>query len=439
MARKLTRRQFLKGAVSTGTVMAGGVLVPRKTWPQAKPTVNMLMRSHFIPDYDKWVRGLADEFERQKGIRVTTDHIAQTELGPRLTSEIAAKRGHDVVELMTPFSLLPLYEDQLADVSDVAEDLAKRHGGWLPIAKDYCLRGTVWKGILNYYIDYASCYRRDLMQKLGIERPKTWDEVLKAGRELKKAGNPMGMAISHSADANASCTMVLWAFGSSWVAQDGKTVTLKSPNTTQALEFAKQLYDDTMTPEVLAWDDAGNNRFMISGRGSWTLNAASVYYAGMKSNPDIGKNIYHSVPPTGPTGLGYNYSLLNAFGIWQFSPNVGPAKQWLTYFMDRWMDGYKVVAGYNYPPLAAYAKPPMPIINDIPNLKDLQGIPAIARGNGFPGPMTVAAGEVNAEYIIPDMFTKVVSGGKVSEAIAWAEEQVLKIYRKHYGSGVKTG
>jgi multiple sugar transport system substrate-binding protein len=233
--------------------------------------------------------------------------------------------------------------------------------------------------------------------------------------------------------------MVLWAFGSSWVAKDGKTVTLRSPQTTQALEFAKQLYDETMTPEVLAWDDAGNNRFMISGRGSWTLNAASVYYAGMKSNPEIGKNIFHSLPPTGPTGLGYNYSLLNAFGIWQFSPNVAPAKQWLTYFMDHWMDGYKVVAGYNYPALAAYAKIPMPIINDVPNLKDLQGIPQIARGNGFPGPMTVAAGEVNAEYIIPDMFAKVMSGGKIPDAIAWAEEQVLKIYRKHYGSEVKTG
>ena len=32
-----------------------------------------------------------------------------------------------------------------------------------------------------------------------------------------------------------------------------------------------------MEAEVLSWDDASNNRFILSGKGSWTPNAISIY------------------------------------------------------------------------------------------------------------------------------------------------------------------
>jgi len=392
-------------------------------------TVRMLSRSHFIPQYEAWIRGLAERFEAESGIRVISEHTSQSELPVRYTGMISARSGHDIVELTDPFAMLPLYEEHLADVSDVAEAIGARHGGWLPIASDYCRRGGIWRGILNYYQDHGSCWRRDLFERVGEGKPESWDDLLRAGRKLKAAGHPLGIQFSRGADPTAAHNQLLWAFGASWVGADGRTPTINSPEAREALAFARRLYEETMTNEVLGWDDAANNRFMLSGRGAWTLNAPSVYWFGLRQAPDIAPNIFHTLPPRGPRAQ-VNYSFVYAYGIWGFSPNIAPAKRWLSFFMDNWMSGFRHVAGYNYPALANYAQRPMPIISDIPNLADLQGIPDIARTAGFPGPISAGAAEVTSQFIIPDLFTRVARGESIPDSIAWAERQITQIMRR---------
>src|SRR2546422_3619872 len=50
-------------------------------------------------------------------------------------------------------------------------------------------------------------------KKAGLETPKTWDELLKSGRILKRQGNPVGIAISHCADAHSTFWSVAWSYG----------------------------------------------------------------------------------------------------------------------------------------------------------------------------------------------------------------------------------
>jgi multiple sugar transport system substrate-binding protein len=426
----LTRRELLKNGAAAGVALAAPAVINRAS-AQSKTTVRMLSRSHFIPEYDAWVKSLAAKFEAESGIQVITDHIAQTELAVRYTSEVSSRSGHDVVELTVPFAPLPIYQDHLADVSDVAEDLASRHGGWLPVAEAYCRRGKTWKGILNYYNDHSGCYRKDLFDKVGEPVPSTWEGLLQAGRKLKNAGNPIGLQFSRAADPTAGFNQMLWSFDASWVGADGKTITVRSPQVKETLKFAKQLYDETMTPEVLSWDDAANNRFMISGRGSFTLNAPSVYWFGMKQNPSIAQNIYHTLPPAGPRGTRVGYAFVYGYGIWDFSPNIPAAKKWLTFLMDNWMSGFANVVGYNYPPLNQYADQITPELEKIANLADLKRFPPIARPEGYPGPFTPAVAEVSNAYIIPDMFVRVARGESADEATAWAERQIAEIFKKH--------
>lgn len=47
----------------------------------------------------------------------------------------------------------------------------------------------------------------------SLEPPKTWAELLKQGKVLKAQGNPVGIAISHSNDANTTSASVLWSYG----------------------------------------------------------------------------------------------------------------------------------------------------------------------------------------------------------------------------------
>ncbi len=55
-----------------------------------------------------------------------------------------------------------------------------------------------------------------------------------------------------------------------------------------------------MTPEVLAWDDASNNRLLASGRGSWIHNPISAYRTIEGQNKELADKIYVSALAEGP-------------------------------------------------------------------------------------------------------------------------------------------
>ena len=60
----------------------------------------------------------------------------------------------------------------------------------------------------------AYAYRTDVFKQAGVGAPKTWDEFIKIGAAIKKAGMPVGQALGHSfGDPPGFCTALLWAFG----------------------------------------------------------------------------------------------------------------------------------------------------------------------------------------------------------------------------------
>ena len=46
--------------------------------------------------------------------------------------------------------------------------------------------------------------------------------------------------------------------------------------TREVVKFGINLYENTMTDEVLSWDDTGNNTGLLAGRLSWIQNPISA-------------------------------------------------------------------------------------------------------------------------------------------------------------------
>src|SRR5207245_11749188 len=84
------------------------------------------------------------------------------------------------------------------------------------------------------------------------------------------------------ADANVTRPSILGSDGGSYVAKDGRTITINSKETRQAMEFVKRLYTEAMDPEVLAWDDASNNRCLNAGKCIAIHNPISAYESAKK-------------------------------------------------------------------------------------------------------------------------------------------------------------
>ena len=83
-----------------------------------------------------------------------------------------------------------LYESSLVDVSDVADEIGGKQGGWYDYAKSNCLAGGHWVGVPYFIISWAVTYREDWLREAGFEYPKTWDDFRKVGRAMKAKGRP---------------------------------------------------------------------------------------------------------------------------------------------------------------------------------------------------------------------------------------------------------
>ena len=151
--------------------------------------------------------------------------------------------------------------------------------------------------------------------------------------ELKAKGFPIGIGLAHHDDSRASWRAIMWSYGGSEVAKDGKTLTYNSKEVREALKFNKALYKDCMTPEVLAWDDASNNRLLASGRGSWIHNPISPYRTIEGSNKELADKIFVSLSPKGPAAR-RSFANCRAYGITKFSKNADGAKAFLEALVD---------------------------------------------------------------------------------------------------------
>ena len=424
----LTRRQFLGSTAAVGAAMTAPHAFIRPAWAQSKE-LKILAWSHFVPAYDKWLDQFVAEWAAKNNVRAVIDHIPHLQIPPKIAAEVATQSGHDIVQLLG--SGTEKFAPALVSLHDLADKLGKKHGGWTPLAENYSLYKGKFYSIPDYFIDFPGLYRKDLWAEIGMPNgPDTWDELLDGGRKLKTKGFPVGIGLGHHNDSRNSWRAIMWCHGGSEVAKDGKTVTFNSKEVRDALKYMKTLYKETMTPEVLAWDDASNNRFLASGRGSWIHNPISAYRTIEGSDKALAEKIHIQLSPRGPAGR-LSFANCVAYGITQFSKNQDTAKTFLEALTDNFTDAFRASTGYNNPFLKKYAKGPLPIISEDPKLKVLEKSPEYHYTVGYPCPLTPAADEVYQQFVMIDTVAQFCSDRlDLEAAVKWGEEKIKGIYAK---------
>jgi len=454
----LSRRRFLVATIQGGAVVAIGSLLNACSSPQpaASPTappkavtasatvapqaapggftgggsLKLLMRSHFVPAFDVWFDKWAADWGAKNKVEVQADHILAGSLPPKIAAEVAAGAGHDIY-VVTRSADTALYSRQFLDVSDLAKQVGDKYGGWIPFGEQVGMVDGVWRGIPEYFIDFPSLYRKDIFDDNGLKPVDTWDDLLKAGTTLKAKGNRIGICINQlSNDALNSWHAVLWCYGGATVAQDGKTVTLNSPQTKEAVAYGLELYQKTMTNEVLSWDDNGNNLLLYSGTGAWIHNPISALRTMEKETPDLAKKIAVGPTPAGPKGRHILVGT-NSYAIASWTSNPAAAKAFMADYYQVLLEGIKISEGYNQPFLKDLRKKPMAVLGEDPRLTLLQDFDQVAHAAGWPGPPNTAAGEAEANFIIPLMMGRVVQDGDINGAVEWAQQKLEAIYAKH--------
>jgi len=159
--------------------------------------LTVLVWSHFIPDVDEVLKKHAEDFGKMKGVTVRIDTIAHKQFVSKKAAEAQARSGHDII---MNYGADPLvYDNLLADVSDLVGDLNQQYGGLIPLAAETCQVKGRWKSVPWYYYPYPLVVRTDLIEQVGETPPDTWDDVLRIGTKLKKIGKPILFSIVYLA------------------------------------------------------------------------------------------------------------------------------------------------------------------------------------------------------------------------------------------------
>ena len=421
------RRDFLKLSVAAGIGLAAPMIFTRKLTAQGGERVLKVVQwKHFVPDYDKYFDVFAKEFGGRHNAKVEVDYVGTADLPTAIAADISRGGGHDVFHLNGTGAWL--YDKVLVDVSDIASRLSKEFGGYLREAPSIGVVRGKWLAIPSWYISYPYIINSGYFKEVGEQyTDKTsYHDLLRIGAKLKKAGHPIGIPISQTPDSNDNLLPLMWAYKAYMFDKDGN-ISFHKKEIVDVLKYGAELFNQTMTDEVLSWDDSSNNRFIASGKGSVVCNPISAYRTAAKDNPDVYRNLDIVKTPLGPGGLRVNYGRSMSYGIYNFSKVQDLAKEFLYEMNKEGLRGMAESTGYNHPYLNAFYKKPMPVIGHEPKLELLQDFHKDIHFIGYPGPMTKTATAMYAKFIVPTMFAEVAKGKNPRAAMEDAEKKLRAI------------
>jgi len=381
---------------------------------------------HFVPDYDKWFDVFAKEFGDKNKCKVEVDYVATPDLPTAIAADISRSGGHDVFHLNGTGAWL--YDNVLVDVTDIANRLSKEFGGWIPGATSIAEVRGKWLAIPHWFMSFPWIINRGYFKEVGEDftDKTTWNDIVRIGAKLKKAGHPIGIPISQTPDSNDNLFPTMLSFKAYMFDKNGEIAFAKK-EIVEVLKFGKNLFDQTMTDEVLSWDDTSNNRFIASGKGSMVCNPISAYRTAAKDQPDVYKNLDIVKPPIGLAGIRVGGARTMSYGIYSFSKAQDLGKQFLYEMNKEGLRGMEASTGYNHPFLKAFQKKPQPVIGTEPKLELLQDFQEYVRFIGYPGPMTKKATSMYAKFIVPTMFAEVAKGKEPRAAMEEAEQKLRAV------------
>ena len=203
----------------------------------------------------------------------------------RLTTIAETKSGPEIVG--TGVNWPWLFDPSLVDVTDIATEIGKKVGPWHDNVLDAVVVNKKWKALPWGNIGQMEVYRTDWFKEAGVNKfPDNWEDLLAAGRLLKKKGHPFGFELGHGfGDNHGWLYPLLWSYGGREVDKDGKTVLIDSDETAKAVDFCRRFYKETMFEDVLGWTDVNNNKAFFGEQISCTNNASSILVVGQARLP----------------------------------------------------------------------------------------------------------------------------------------------------------
>jgi ABC-type glycerol-3-phosphate transport system substrate-binding protein len=435
------RRKFLQTTAAASAALA----FPYIRTSHAAGTLTIGFWDHWVPGANDTLTKLCNDWGKKEKVEVKIDYI--TSQGNKnmltITAESQARSGHDILAHPAWYGLT--YAKQLEPLDDVMNPLIKAFGKVAPAAEFLCKANGHWIAVpavtgtqvkppclrLDQFKQHAGI---DILEMYPVNKAPTkaadkwnWDTLVTAAEKLYKAGAPIGLGLGQTTDSVDWVGALFASYGADLVDAKGN-ITVKSDAVKQALDYAARLVK-VMPPDVFAWDDASNNKYLISGQGSLIMNPPSAYAVAKRDNPKVAEQLYTIEMPTGPKGR-YAPFLPFLWALWGFSKNKSAGKSLLAHLQQRENVEKLVNAsiGYDIPSFESMRNfkiweevgPPKGAVYHYPP----RGGRETAWMACAPAPAAIAQ-QMYTQSIMTKMIAKYTQGGEpIAKVLAWAASEI---------------
>ena len=436
--------EFSRRTVLTAAAAAALPLVHVRT-AAAAGRLTLGLWDHWVPAGNGVMRKLIEDWAAKNKVEVAIDFI--TTVGNKnlltIAAEAQAKTGHDVQTF--PTWEIRNNQTSLEPVDDVVDGLLKQYGAINPVNEYLSKINGHWMAVPSSSgTQYKpSCARISQFKAAGLdvqamyparaEHTKladqwTWDKMLELAPAAQQAGLAFGLGLGQTSDSVDFVGSLFRGFGAELVSEKGD-ITVKSDAVRQALEYMVKL-TKYLPGDVFSYDDASNNRALISGKSALIFNPPSAWAVAKRDNLKVAEDCWTFPNPAGPNGRFIPY-LPFFWGIWSFAKNKSAAKDLLTWLCQREQVETlsTAVSGYDIPPFLGMSdfkvwsevEPPLGTVFNYPIRPSHAATPSIA---AFPAPPEIAV-QIYNRATMTTMVGKLTQGGQsMSDVLAWAQDEL---------------
>lgn len=434
----LTRRRFLAVSALTTTALT----TPYVRGAHAAGKLSIGLWDHWVPGANDAATKVVNEWAAKEKVEVTVDYIPSQGNKNLLTiaAEAQARSGHDILAMPTWWP--QAHAEQIEPVTDIMTQLIAQNGAVNGTVQYLGKKGDTWLGVPSTIGSQIKgpVSRLDLMkQHAGLDMQAmypagqaptadAWDMAAyaKAAEACHKAGMPFGVGLGETSDSVDTNGAFFQAFGAALVDEKGE-MTVKTDAMREALTFLARVAK-FYPADAPAWDDASNNKWIVSGRGAMIMNPPSSWAVAKRDAPQVAQQLWHHGFPKGPKGR-FSPFLPFFWSIWNFSQNKSAAKSLLVHMSsaasaERFVNasgGYDIPSFEKFLTFKAWqeAEPPKGTLYHYPNPHNHQ-ILSIAAS---PAPPKIAQ-QIYAQGTLTKMIVRHMQGEALERTLSWAESEV---------------
>jgi multiple sugar transport system substrate-binding protein len=427
------KRLYRLFAYSVALICLISICFPSEASAEKKKIVVWRLKT-YVKDAEKVIDQHINEWAEKNNVDVSIELYTHDERATKFTAAIESKTLPDVAELFAhePSRLNGIH--RLEDVSDIVNDIAKDLGNPIPNLVGNMKFDGKFYAVPHYASPMLIFYRKDMLQKINAQPPKTWDEVWKQSREIKAAGlqdYPAGFPWNRTSDGTDPALSIFWNYGASWTDEKGYYKSINTPEGLKAIDCqVRECFDETWAKDYLSWSGGANNEAWLAGKISFTANSPSILWQLATYKHPLQKETGIVPLPRGPAGNAQPLVYLMSWGVPKDRGNQELAKSLIRYLMSK--EKYETYE-------KAAAKQAGPFYEGLMGTKyweDEDGkviVESIKSGYqlGWPGPTTPAASEVITSNILTDTVGRIVIDKLSKEqALKEADDKIRAIYER---------